>query len=173
MSNFSDVAIVGEYSSNGVSQIIAGTNISINPIGGQGIVQVNNTMPATLPYLTAYARNNTPLVLSNALQDMVVISTTATRTGKIIVETDIIFLSTSGTTSNIDSYIWVNGASLNAGQQFRINTTGNAHYVTCSFSFSFNVVAGVAYSINIRSNIPSGGINATKTDATLYIMNTE
>lgn len=156
----------------GLQGIRAGTNITIS--GTADFPTITSTAGGTgTTTSSTWTRDTSNVVLTAALQNLFTpIVFTPTQTGFAVVQVDIFYLATSGTTNNVDSYLFVNGVNLNLGAPFRINTTGSNHILTCDFSWRFAVTSGTPYTIVVQANLPGGAGAATKDDITMSVINT-
>jgi hypothetical protein len=158
--NTQTIVNIGSGAGGGVTQIIAGTNITISPVGGTGIVTVNANNPVSASYAlsSSYAANggvtqllagaNISLSPTNGLGQVIITSTggsggfnTATGsygsfydTGSVLAASATQIYSMSLSTTDISNGVFV---SASAGDTSRIKFT-NAGVYNVQFSAQFS-----------------------------------
>ena len=160
--------------SSGVSQIIAGANITISPVGGTGIVTITaNTQAGTYgnsnvaaylivnPQSGTYSNTNVSAYLTTAT-----ISTTGNITGGNITTTG---TANVGIIQSTNGYFWANGTAYStgsgssgvsqivAGSNITISPVGGTGVVT----ITANVVAGTYGNTNVSAYLTTATISTT------------
>lgn len=170
MSFNSNVYIVPDYGETaGVVQLTAGNNITLTPSTGVGVVQIDaNT--SSFMFLSTNQRDINDVVLSNTLKTVISQSFVPNR-NNLVITPSIFFQASNNSNTTIQTYIYVNGLPIIV-DPFIINTTGNNHIDTLTFTYYFVVIPSSNYLVEIKCN-QIGIPNATKIDATLSIINTD